>query len=81
VFEDFDDFWRPVEAGGSRASAAYLARPEADRVRVQEDARRRPAGFEVDGRLVLDVGASGPAPPSARPRFPTPRPSTRSSAR
>jgi ubiquinone/menaquinone biosynthesis C-methylase UbiE len=53
VFEGFDDFWAPVEAGGSRAAQGYLQLPEATRYTVRGEMRERMARFEQDGRLVM----------------------------
>jgi ubiquinone/menaquinone biosynthesis C-methylase UbiE len=53
VFAGFDDFWAPIEAGGSRAAQAYLKLPEATRRSVREEMRDRMARFEQSGQLVM----------------------------
>jgi ubiquinone/menaquinone biosynthesis C-methylase UbiE len=57
-FADFEDFWGPIDAGGSRASQAYLTLPADARAAVKAEARERMAAFEdAAGRFVLDVDA------------------------
>jgi ubiquinone/menaquinone biosynthesis C-methylase UbiE len=53
VFAGFDDFWAPIEAGGSRAALSYREMPEAARRTVREEMRERMARFEQDGQLVM----------------------------
>jgi len=65
AFDGFDDFWAPIEAGGSRASKALLELPRATRQVVRNEMRADMGRFEQDGRLVLDVEmliAAGRAP-------------------
>lgn len=53
-FEGFDDFWAPIEAGGSRASQAYLKAPEALRRRIRDELREQMERYAHGSRLVLD---------------------------
>lgn len=55
TFEGFDDFWAPIEAGGSRASQAFLELPRAAQGAVRDEMRAGLERFEQGGRLVLDV--------------------------
>jgi ubiquinone/menaquinone biosynthesis C-methylase UbiE len=55
TFESFDDYWGPIEAGGSRASVPYRALPAQVQDEIRGDVRRRLRPFEADGRFAMDV--------------------------
>lgn len=55
IFESFDDYWGPIEAGTGQMPQAYLALPEHSRRAVREDVRARLSAFESNGRLVMSV--------------------------
>lgn len=57
VFESFDDYWEPVEAGGARLGKAYRELPEDARRTVAQEVHRRLSQFESNGRLVMKVEA------------------------
>lgn len=53
VFDSFDDYWSPFEAGGGRAGQLYQGLPEHARAAVRQEIRERITRFESDGRLVV----------------------------
>ena len=55
VFESFDDFWAPIEAGGGRLGQMYRGLPAAGRADVRARVGEGLRAFESGGRLVLDV--------------------------
>lgn len=57
VFDSFEDYWEPVEAGGGRLGQIYRGLPEEARRAVEQEVRRRMATFHAGGRLVMDVEA------------------------
>jgi ubiquinone/menaquinone biosynthesis C-methylase UbiE len=54
-FDSFDDYWNPIEKGAGSLPQAYRALPEPSRHAVRDQVRRRLAGFETDGRLIMSV--------------------------
>lgn len=57
VYESFEDYWDPVEAGGGRSGQIYLGLPDAARKAVREEVRQRLAQFDSNGRLVMEAEA------------------------
>ncbi|MBI2152611.1 MAG: class I SAM-dependent methyltransferase [Candidatus Rokubacteria bacterium] len=55
VFESFDDYWSPFEAGGGRFGQIYQGLPEDGRRAVTQEVRQRMSQFESNGRFVLEV--------------------------
>jgi hypothetical protein len=55
VFESFDDYWEPIEAGTGSLPQAYLALSDMDRRSVREEVRARLSLFESNGRLLMTV--------------------------
>jgi SAM-dependent methyltransferase len=55
VYESFDDYWSPIEAGTGSLPQAYLALSEEDRRPVREEVRKRLSQFESNGRLRISV--------------------------
>lgn len=55
VYEGFDDYWSPIEAGTGSLPQAYLALSEEDRRSVREEVRKRLSQFESNGRLRMSV--------------------------
>ncbi len=55
AFESFQDYWGPVEDGGSRASAPYRELPPGAQESVRAEVRRRLGGFAVGERFVMEV--------------------------
>jgi len=55
AFESFQDYWGPVEDGGSRASAPYRELPPSAQESVRAEVRRRLGGFAVGERFVMEV--------------------------
>jgi ubiquinone/menaquinone biosynthesis C-methylase UbiE len=53
-FEGFEDFWDPIEAGGTRAAQAWRELPELTRLAVREEMRARLARFATQSWLVMD---------------------------
>lgn len=49
MFESFDDYWSPIEAGAGQMPQAYLALPEPSRRAVREEVKARLSGFEFNG--------------------------------
>lgn len=57
VFESFEDYWDPVEAGAGRSGQVYLGLPEPVRQAVREEVRHRLSQFASGGRLVMEAEA------------------------
>ena len=57
VFESFDDYWAPVEAGGGRLGQIYQGLKEEARRAVVEEVRSRLSAFESGGKLVVKCEA------------------------
>jgi len=57
VFASFDEYWSGIEAGGGRLGQFYLELGDADRRVVRDEASRRMAQFESNGRLILTAEA------------------------
>lgn len=57
VFESFDDYWSPVEAGGGLSGQAYRGLSEDARRAAREEVRQRVSRFESNGRLVIPMEA------------------------
>jgi hypothetical protein len=55
VFESFDEYWEPIEAGIGSIPQAYLTLSEEDRHAVREEVRKRLSRFESNGRLLMSV--------------------------
>lgn len=55
TFESFEDYWGPVEDGGSRASAPYRELPRDAQERIRAEVRRRLGVFASGGRFVMEV--------------------------
>jgi ubiquinone/menaquinone biosynthesis C-methylase UbiE len=55
IFESFDDYWNPIEAGIGSMPQAYLTLSEQDRRSVHEEVRERLSRFESNGRLFMSV--------------------------
>jgi hypothetical protein len=55
VFESFDDYWNPIEAGIGSIPQAYLALSETDRLSVRQEVRERLSKFEASGRLFMSI--------------------------
>ena len=55
VFESFDDYWNPVEAGPGAWGPAYRGLPEEARVAVREEIRQQRSPRPSDGRLVAEL--------------------------
>jgi ubiquinone/menaquinone biosynthesis C-methylase UbiE len=55
VFESFDDYWNPIEAGIGSIPQAYLALSETDRLSVRQEVRERLSKFEANGRLFVSI--------------------------
>jgi SAM-dependent methyltransferase len=55
VFESFDDYWNPIEAGVGSMPQAYLALSQVDRLSVREEGRECFSHFESKGRLLMRV--------------------------
>ncbi len=53
VFESFDEYWAPVEAGGGRLGQIYRELDDQARRAVADEVRRRLSEFESEGRLLL----------------------------
>jgi len=74
VFDSFDEYWQPIEAGIGSIPQTYLMLPDPARRAVQEEVRTRLAAFEDGGRLRMSVEmliGSGPRPISVllKPRI------------
>jgi ubiquinone/menaquinone biosynthesis C-methylase UbiE len=57
VFESFEDYWGPVEAGGARLGQAYRGLPEPAKRVVVEELRTRLAAFRSDGPIAMEADA------------------------
>jgi SAM-dependent methyltransferase len=58
VFESFEDYWSPVEAGGARLGQAYRGLPPAAQQAVIGEVRQQMAAVAgADGRIALDAEA------------------------
>jgi ubiquinone/menaquinone biosynthesis C-methylase UbiE len=55
TFEDFDEYWEPIETGVGQLPQTYLALSEPDRRSVREQVRARLAQFETDGKLSMSM--------------------------
>jgi ubiquinone/menaquinone biosynthesis C-methylase UbiE len=55
VFESFDDYWNPIEAGIGSIPEAYLALSETDRLSVRKEVRERLSKFEANDRLFMSI--------------------------
>jgi ubiquinone/menaquinone biosynthesis C-methylase UbiE len=55
VYESFDDYWSPIEAGIGSIPQAYLSLSEVDRRSVRSEVRDRLSQFESNGRLLMSV--------------------------
>jgi len=53
-FDSFEEYWEPIEAGGSSTAALYKDLPEALRDTVREEVRARMKRYESGGRLLLN---------------------------
>ena len=56
-FEDFEEYWEPIEAGGSPTAALYAKLPEEARSKVKESVRKRMRPFLTDKGLILETEA------------------------
>jgi SAM-dependent methyltransferase len=54
-FENFDEYWEPIETGVGQLPQTYLAVSEPDRLSVRERVRARLAQFETDGKLSMSM--------------------------
>ena len=54
-FESFEDYWGPVEDGGSRASAPYRELPRDAQESIRAEVRRRLGVFASGGRFLMEV--------------------------
>ena len=55
VFDSFDEYWAPIEAGIGSQPQAYLSLPEADRRAAREEISARLSRFASDGKLRMSV--------------------------
>jgi len=55
IFESFEDYWKPIEAGVGSLPQAYRALPEAIRHAVRHEVKTLLARFDTDGRLAMSV--------------------------
>jgi ubiquinone/menaquinone biosynthesis C-methylase UbiE len=55
AFESFEDYWGPVEDGGSRASAPYRELPRDAQESIRAEVRRRLGVFASGGRFLMEV--------------------------
>ena len=53
-FENFEEYWAPIEAGGSPTAALYAGLPEPVRGEVKEGVRRRMRPYLTDEGLTLE---------------------------
>lgn len=53
-FEDFEEYWAPIEAGGSPTATLYAKLPRAVRSEAKEAVRKRMQPYLTDGALVLE---------------------------
>ena len=54
-FRSFEDYWGPVEDGGSRASAPYRELPRDAQENIRAEVRRRLGAFASGGRFLMEV--------------------------
>lgn len=57
VFESFEEYWEPVEAGGGRLGQVYRGLSEGTRQAVREEVWKHLSQFESNGRLVMKAEA------------------------
>jgi hypothetical protein len=55
TFENFDEYWEPIETGVGQLPQTYLALAEPDRRSVREQVRARLAQLETDGKLSMSM--------------------------
>jgi hypothetical protein len=55
TFENFDEYWEPIETGVGQLPQTYLALSEPDRRSVREQVRSRLGQFETDGKLSMSM--------------------------
>jgi hypothetical protein len=55
TFENFDEYWEPIETGVGQLPQTYLALSEPDRRSVREQVRARLAQFETGGKLSMSM--------------------------
>ncbi len=55
IFESFEDYWKPIEAGVGSLPQAYRTLPEAIRHAVRHEVKTALARFDTDGRLAMSV--------------------------
>jgi len=55
VIGNFEEYWKPIEAGVGSIPQAYLALPDDQRRQVRQQIRSKLAGYETDGKLHLSV--------------------------
>jgi ubiquinone/menaquinone biosynthesis C-methylase UbiE len=55
VFESFDEYWSPIEAGVGSLPQAYRALPEGIRQAVRREVEAGLSRFKIDGRLAMSV--------------------------
>jgi ubiquinone/menaquinone biosynthesis C-methylase UbiE len=55
VFESFDEYWSPIEAGIGSLPQAYRALPEGIRQAVRREVEAGLSRFKIDGRLAMSV--------------------------
>lgn len=55
AFESFEDYWGPVEDGGSRASVPYRELPRDTQESIRAEVRRRLGMFASGGRFIMEV--------------------------
>lgn len=55
VYESFEEYWAPIEAGTGLMPQAYLSLSEAGRNEVRDEVRERLLQFESNGRLAMSV--------------------------
>jgi SAM-dependent methyltransferase len=53
--ESFQAYWDPIERGVGSIPQIYLTLPEADRLAVREEVKRRLSRYEVSGKLLLSL--------------------------
>jgi hypothetical protein len=55
TFENFDEYWEPIETGVGQLPQTYLALSKPDRRSVREHVRARLGRFETDGKLCMSM--------------------------
>ena len=53
-FSNFEEYWEPIEAGGSTTAELYVGLPEETRNKVREEVQSRMLPYFDGERLILD---------------------------